>query len=319
MKKIITRILLLSLIILVLQMTLTYYNFQYESPGTIRKLDKYLTNNIDIIYFGDSTIRYTSLKDTNKQSMSEMLDSMLNTYTVRSVDHNAYHMDIYFPLIKYISEHNHPKAIVIPINMATFSPCYDMKPSFQFETEKIFIQYYNNYLFRIFYKPLLIFKAFNIDTISSDEFMNTPVYNGDKKICSVKDMEFQIEKRTMKNIIIYYYMYPLIKAHRKIDSMMEIIRLTKKNNIKLIFYFTPLNYKICEKYLGNEFRIRIKNNTNIIKSLLSDKGIGFLDLIFDLPSESFCWIDDGCLNEHLNEKGRKYVAESLNKWLSNNL
>ena len=106
-------------------------------------------------------------------------------------------------------------------------------------------------------------------------------------------------------------MISLTEDHRKLRSMIEIVRMIKKSDIKLIFYMTPINYQICEKYMGKDFRLRLKNNIDIIKSLLTENGIEALDLTFDLQPESFCWIDDGCLNEHLNQKGRKYTATRL--------
>ena len=94
-------------------------------------------NHNDVFLFGSSVEKYTNRNDKDKRSISEMIDSLSDKYHVESISGNAYHMDMFLALSKYIIKNlSHPKLIIVPINMRTFSPEWDKRPEYQFEKEK---------------------------------------------------------------------------------------------------------------------------------------------------------------------------------------
>jgi len=104
-------------------------------------------------------------------------------------------------------------------------------------------------------------------------------------------------------------MYDLSEDHRFIRSLKKIIEIADKTNIKLYVYITPIDFEGGTKYVGSDFAEQTKNNTKKICAILEINNLPCLNLAFDLDSGYFDF--DEFPNEHLNEQGRKYVADKL--------
>jgi hypothetical protein len=145
-----------------------------------------------------------------------------------------------------------------------------------------------------------------------------PVYNGDQQVGIVKDFEKVLsEDPTSENVansFIYFYLYQLNADHRKLQSMVELVELYQTNGVDVIFYISPIDYQIGEHYFGEKFTEQVAQNVAVITAALQEKDAVLLDLSFSLTSDFFNWI--GYPNEHLNEKGRNFIAQRLSQELS---
>jgi hypothetical protein len=57
---------------------------------------------------------------------------------------------------------------------------------------------------------------------------------------------------------------------------------------------------------------RAGDNRDFLKSLITSKGASFVDLTFSLPAGVFAWKSHSLyINEHLNSKGRLFVAKKI--------
>ena len=242
-----------------------------------------------------------------------MLQDIVTEYSLREIPHPAYNLDIFLEYCKYIVKHkNRPIGIIIPINMRSFSPEWDKRPEYQFVKEKMILKG------GIYLKIIKILNCFNFDFNPKTQwlFENTPVYNGNKYIGKVKDfINLNYLENKIKDKLIFDYMYPLKKEHRKIVSMKNIVKILNKNNIKPIFYITPIDYEIGEKYLPDQFVKRLSKNTKVIGSVLKKEKTDVLDLSLSLRSNYFNWKDMYFPNEHLKENGRMLVAIALSKYI----
>jgi predicted esterase len=293
-------------------------------PKEILELDQQLQAGVDTIYLGDSIL----IHPLGEPTLPEILRSLIPNHTIGSVAHPAYHLDLYERYINYLVKHNSQvKRVIIPINMRSFSPEWDLRPTYQFEREKTILTY-GPWLSTIFYQPFATFGLFD-SPISQVDFREATVFNGDQPVGQVAEFEELIgasateaetdqddfayydslpsedETEALKSTLIYYYMYNLNPHHRKLQSMKAISRLLKENDIKPIFYITPINYQFGEQYLGETFRQRLAENTAIIEQILRRKEIDVLNLVFDL--EAYNFVD----TEHLTENGKTYVAKVL--------
>ena len=79
-------------------------------------------------------------------------------YAIRSY-YDAYHIGIYLEYAQYIvAQENLPQVVIIPINLRSFSPEWDMRPEYQFEKEARFLRSKNSLFIQSFDKPLSIFQ-----------------------------------------------------------------------------------------------------------------------------------------------------------------
>lgn len=295
-----------------------------ELPDEILALDEQLQNGIDILYLGDSTLIYP----TGEPTIPEILREMRTDYAIGDVAHPAYNLDLYERYVNYLVANKYQvESVIIPINMRSFSPEWDLRPSYQFEREKAILTY-GPRLSTLFYRPFDTFGLFD-SPISQDDFQHATVFNGDQPVGDVAEFEELLgieavensldendfayyastpsddEIEVIKGTLVYYYMNGLDDHHRKIQSLKATSRLLTENGIKPIFYITPINYELGEQHMGDPFREQVTENTAIIERILSRKGVDVLNLAFDL--EAYNFVD----TEHLTENGKSYVAKTL--------
>ena len=134
-------------------------------PNELKLLDYYFKHpgrkNIpDIVYFGDSTINWSAQNDTSQQSMAGLLQLRLPNVHVTKITYPSYQSDVYLAYSEYIArKKDHPRFVIIPINLRSFSPEWNLKPHWQFEDEK-FAARHKDTVWMKFYQPLAIFKFF---------------------------------------------------------------------------------------------------------------------------------------------------------------
>lgn len=329
-KKLIIKLLLLGMMVFFCQYLLTFYFLEIDDPRLknyvfrfepFTRLKTFLKKEKDIIYFGDSTLYTVGRGDKDKRDLGHMVDDMLPQYSVGEISHAAYHIDLYLEYCRYIVKQKyHPSIIIIPINMRSFSPDWDMRPQYQFEREKIILKGgLLKHLVLMFYKPLRVFE-YNFYTITREEFLNMPVFNGTRQVGVIGDFNHRGYKKysesNMKNKIQLFYLYSLTRQHRKVKSVMETARILSGNNIRPLFYIAPIDYETGEKYFPGQFLQRLTENVQLIRLVLEAEGVNVLDLSTSLPADVFAW--GRYLNEYLKEKGRMYVAERIRDLIVSN-
>ena len=309
------KLMIFTLTVLIIQIFVGPVISRFMAPRGIQwiqTLDNYLEDNVDVIFFGDSTMTYTSKHDKDKRNIADILQSMNPNLSIKRVSHAAYHLDLYWKYCEYISrQNNKPKVVIIPINLRSFSVGWDLAPNYQFEFEKALLSYGNRFLIRSFSRPLTIFNPFDEEGFR-EEFENALVYNGDQLLGKLQyygnEANLSSNEKIKRSMIINY-MYSLNESDRKVQSILEIVRLAKEGHFQVIFYITPIDYQTGEQHLGAEFMERVRQNTEVINSLLIEQEVEVLDLSFGLEKTDLEW--EGAPNEHLNEDGRKFLAEQL--------
>lgn len=308
MKVLALKIAVFAVIFTVIQAFISYSTM----PQQIKNVKKYLANKIDVIYFGDSVMTFAPDYEIDKDSIVELMKKNKPVYRIESLDHEAYNMDIFYSFAKYMSNSgNRPEILVIPINMATFSNEY-LRPNYQFDIERAVLEN-NNMFFNIFYRPIGIFGK---QSVTRGAYMNAEVFDGDKAMGKVKDFDnstySSFSPENLNKKIIFRYMYKLNGNEAKIKSLTKLLDLYKGNGTKLIFYVTPVDYLTCVKSYGKMFKTRTDFNVEFLKKLIVKNGAVFIDLTYSLPSDMFAWKQHMYVNEHLNLKGRQFIAKTMN-------
>lgn len=293
-----------------------YFRFFPNLPSDpADKIDAALKEKADVVLLGDSVLVAFYSQDNDKRTVSVMLQEKIPNIKLRAIDSLAYASDVYLEQVRYITRSDFkPKLVIIPINIRSFSPQWDQRFDFQFELDKLELKFKNTPVFP-YLKFLINFNLFNLVPISKSQFYNTPVYSGDKLIGTIKDFDNpEYENYTdshQKNKILLSYTYTLSTNHRKLKALEEIADLLFKNNIKVIFYLTPVDYETCEKYTGSSTKNQMVKNINLIKNSLNKNQGMLLDLSFKLQSKNFAWKDSLYINEHLSQNGRQFLAREL--------
>ncbi len=265
----------------------------------LAELNNALDENVNAIMFGSSVNTYFSQSDHDKRSIAEMVDS-LTTIKVAGINRGAFQLDIFFDFCQYMIRNNRmPQMIIIPINMRSFSPVWDLRPEYQFvRRRRILIGF-----------PYIHFRARNIDY---RKFNNTPVYRYNKKVGKVNTYIYHPHMDSSEAVrkgLVLNYLYPLKRNHRKLKSMRAMTELLVKHRIIPLYYIEPIDYRKGELIYGEQFSSHIKSNIDCIQSILSKYNLKALNLCFALNSEYFDYAI--VPNEHMHAEGRIFVAETL--------
>lgn len=317
MTKITKKILLFFLIIFTLQTVISSFDWGIVGFREFELLRKYLNEKIDIIFFGDSSVyTHDPKNDTDKRTIILMLQDTIPELKVMPVVHPAYQMDLYLEFCKYIANsETKPKAVIIPISIRSFSPEWDLQPTYQFTEEKAFMSSsaITTFLLNIFIKPLKVFKyGYENELFSNRKLDNADVYYKDSIVGKMAEYNTGFEDRTEANKrkkFLLRYMFYIDKQHRKLNSLREICRLMLSENVTPIFYIIPLDHEAGAKYFSGEIIDVSKINASLIAEELQALGGKVIDLSLDLNTKDFNY--DYYPNEHMKQFGRRHVAVKI--------
>ncbi len=291
-------------------------------PEEIVQFDRYLAEGVDVLYLGDSTL----MLPVGEVTTGEILQELLPERHIGQIAHPAYGLDLFHDYTAYMDERGgRPQTLVVPINMRSFSPAWDMRPAYQFEKESKILAMGLPWA-RLLLRPLEVFGFFQ-PPISRHAFLDAPVYDDDVLVGKVRDFEAlaadealqgdagnayrEVEladEETAQAVLTYHYMFNLEPDHRKLDAMVALAELAAERGIHVIFYITPVNVEQGERFLGPTFTERFAENVGVVQSRLdaaSLDNVTLLDLAFDLPAY------DLTDTEHLTEGGKEHIAEQI--------
>jgi pimeloyl-ACP methyl ester carboxylesterase len=296
--------------------------FPASLPAEIVQFERYLAEGVDVLCLGDSTL----ILPVGEVTTGEILQELLPDRRVEQVAHPAYGLNLFSDYTAYMDRHGGaPQTLVLPVNIRSFSPAWDMRPAYQFEKESKILALGLPWA-RLLLRPLEVFGYFR-PSISQYEFLDTPVYDGDVMVGQVRDFEMlapgevlpedaenayrEVEledEETAQAVLTYHYLFDLEPDHRKLDAMVEVAELAAERGVQVIFYISPVNVEQGERFLGDSFSEGVADNIRVVQSRLdavSLDRVTLLNLAFDLPAYDLTDM------EHLTETGKEYVAEQV--------
>lgn len=269
-------------------------------------------SNPACLYLGDSVAERISQHDVDKRSINQILSDKIDDFGCLS--HSAYHSGVFYLLSRVIQTFKKkPSTIILPINMRSFSPQWDLYPLFQCTDHIDLIKKYIYMLGRKIDYPL-----YGIDRAGDEKtFYQTEV----KYFCSdfsyVKQFtdvawnkeKYRNDKRFRYRIVfIFHYLYSLEINHRKLLLLKDIIRLLSDIGIRPLVYVTPINHRAGVKYVGEEFSSYHRMNVDALREALGE----FYDIIsfhdYSMIFDSDLFFHENDTTEHLNENGRAKLA-----------
>ncbi len=269
----------------------------------------------DVLFFGDSTAKAIEKKDSDRRGIAEMLSADIAPLSIQGIIHPAYQAEVYLEFIKRLKDFaTPPKIIVITVNMRSFSPSWDMNPSWQFDELKILLRAAGWKFY--FYRWLKVLQ-FDFSTVSSRQLESSTVFDGAVRVGSFRDFMIregrkkQVKKINTRNTLLTAYMGYIRADQRQLVALKSIARLLPRSGITPIFYITPVDYQIGELFFPNRFRERLERNSAVIRRELAVPGAIVLDLTTALDTQAFAWRQVVYPNEHLAEAGRSFVAKQL--------
>jgi len=284
-------------------------------PDFVHRLRRAFAAGPDILWLGDSVLINAGPADENQPALPDMLRRWFPDRFVVGMGWPALHMGIYRAVCRdAVRQKAGVKAVIVPINLRSFSPEWNLRPGYQFETWRVLLQHDNLWL-RVFFKPLCVFRAVDAEPIPLQRFENEPVWDGTKKAGVVRDFlhmrRGEYTDKKMAEIIRLYYLQPWDARHRRLADLRRLAAYLRRNSIQGIFYVTPIDVQTCRAFVGPAIDAKIARDTDLVAGVLREEGFALLDLSRGLDAGAFDWRPTRYVNEHLNEKGRLFVARKV--------
>lgn len=281
---------------------------EYES------LLRSLKQGADVVYLGDSTIKRYDTEDKDTRSIGTFLQERLPLAKIAEVAHEAYQARMYAGFARAIARTSpHPHVVIIPINLRTFSPLIHKNPETQFAVDEAFLRLG---IPGPLYKPFKTFyqAPFHADYVDIP-WTEEPVILDEEYLGTVQDFltfstsTYSLE-RERRRIALNYFL-PILPTHDYLSSLESISKTLLPKNIIPLYYITPLDRERMQT-LWPDTDIRLSQQIALIRATINaEPRAYFLDLSTLLPSAGF--IQELYTSEHLNERGRKAVAEALSE------
>ena len=276
----------------------------------------------EVLYLGDSVVERVSMHDSEQRTLGNMvIDSIKEDLSADYISHSAYHFGLFHGFVRVLQRLKYrPKILILPINLRSFSPQWDLSPLWQLEQE---IQAVEQYLAKPrkripVIQPVVespgLFDAF--DATPSRYALSDFQYLGDfRNLIKTKPQTEEEKLFRLKQIFIFHYTHLLELSHPKVRLIEETLDLLNQMKIKTLLYVTPVNYCAGTKYVGEAFLEIVQRNVDVVSTAiqehLNSNMVHFLDYSRLLTSDYFFHENDP--TEHLNQEGRAQLAAKLSQ------
>lgn len=227
-----------------------------------------------MLVFGDSVASYVARDDNSKESLEVLFKEQSRDFADTLVAAGrAYHSEIFYSFCRLITRLPYqPQLVIVPINLRSFSPSWDLNPEFQLLEELSKLRtIYDGRVLRCNRKD----RSFTSDVI----FRSIPLKYPGKPLLTIGEYR-DISKNKpasetdrqwaarLDHVFTFHYMFPIYQQHRKLKSLCDMVDLLGELEIPVLFYFTPINYEAGFKYVGERFLEVVNGNIQIIEERL---------------------------------------------------
>lgn len=309
-----SRLLLLAIVVAALQLVLVP---RLQKRKDVKRFEQVVAAKPDVLFFSDSVNSWIDDDDTDRRTLAEMLSDDLGA-NVGVIDRGAYHLEVYEAFIDLmIARGVRPQAILIPINLRSFSPEWHSRPAYQFTESKRELRQADDLLASAFQPALRTLQLLQDESITPDQFKRTPVYRGEQQVGHVRDFDnasFQTPTpERSREKFIYQYMYHLTDDHPKLVALRNICAKAKLHDFNVLIYVTPIDVASGEACLPGEFREQVARNIRTIAKQMKSHAPPLVDLSDALAPSEFSF--ELYANEHLKEGGRQFLAQHIGEKL----
>lgn len=292
----------------------SFATIQTEVPNVAKVMAGVRQANT-VFFLGDSTSFFIWPSDTDRRTIPEMLAAIRPDLRICAATGGRYHLQLYEEFCRYISRHAQRSdvTVVFPVNLRSFGAGWDKDPMNVFQKEIMFLRY-DTPLFRAFFRPLAVFKAFDLEISSRQKYWDAPIYDGEQRVGSVQDYYFAEHEQTdsrdkARRRTVAFYMAEIPPDHPKLNALRNAVRALKEKGLQAVVYILPVNHTLCRELVGERFDPQLVENVALLRGVAEAEGAMVLDLSYALPRESF--YEKEYPDDHLKQTGRLAVAEQI--------
>lgn len=286
---------------------------------------KEFQNHNDVLYFGESSNYWVAPEDTDKRTISDMINDSLDGARVSGIQVPAYHAGMFLPVIKQIDPDSRVKTIVVTMNLRSFDKpwIYSTQEGalmrtkcFYYQTPPIFNRlcatlgyYYNPSADQQDAKMLY---AFEHDSIKVDFPLNYYTINSwkDKIVYKKPDGSVDEDKQGLAHHYVKAYAFSIDTANNpRVKDFDDIVKVCRQKNIRVCFNIMAENTEWADSLVGTDLSDVMRFNRDLLVQRYTQMGAIVVDNLEAVPGKYFG--EKNWTTEHYNQFGRMIVARNV--------
>lgn len=328
-KYIITRVLAFALGILVLNELYkrTFYKDDVSTHADVLENLWVVDEDVDAIYFGESSNFHVAEGDTGSHRISTILDTLLPDLKIGTVDHSGIHSGTYLALIQNIPSEMDLKYLIVTMNFRSFDAMWRYS---QFETNlakaELMMQprpaIINKFLTSLNYYDLKtdeerqaqMHHAWETDSFNIPGFQFHTVDKWDSAMAWQHFVEINpyltVEQIPLAAHYVKNFAFEIdTLTNERIHDFDAIMDWADERGVQVIFPLLGENMEEGRKLAGDELIYLMEKNRQLLKERYRRKGAIVVDVMDDIPDSNF--VDRHWPTEHYDKEGKAIVAEKI--------
>ena len=284
-------------------------------------VDGYMTGDPpEVLLLGDSVSVRVAHEDSDKTDLAGMVArELLPRMRTCSIAASGYHAGVFLEVVRLLEAMPHrPRLIVLPINLRSFFPQWDLNPVWAYERTIGAIRRYGRLPGRMVPKVLPEHASRRAHRRYLAAELSNPALPG-RTIGEISDViarapetdQEQIDRQRV--IFAFHYLHVLDAAHLRLAAVHDTIRIATSLGIPVVAYVVPVNYEGGRYLVGTGFTECLTSNVLVVRDAVDrasgPPGVGFFDWSTLLTAEAFFHRFEP--SEHLNEQGRRTLAARI--------
>lgn len=307
---------------------ITFWKSDIAKHGDILENLWVVSDEADVIYFGESSNFHGTLTDSSQHSISTVLDKLLPELKVEVVQNAGIHSGTYYAVIQNIPESSRVKYLVVTMNLRTFTANwrYSHSENYLSKTERMLEPG-----LPIFNRLMVSLKAYDYKTNAERTVQVTnewqkplgiPGFEYDNVLRWDSAMAWQTWLNENPNLsknnigLACHYIKNFAfnidtLTNERIHDFDKIMDIAKQKDYTIIFNLLDENTEEAERLVGDNLMNLIESNRRLLMDRYTKKGAIMVDNLYSVPDS--CFIDRNWPTEHYNQAGKDLIASELAK------
>jgi hypothetical protein len=281
----------------------------------------------DLLYMGESSNYWISPDDSDKRTISDMINDSIKGMRLSGLQVPAYHAGMFLPIVRLLDTTSRVKSLVITMNLRSFGQpwIYSTQENALMRTKCFYypahplynrmaatLQYYDNPSPDKQDKKML--HCFEFDTLKVNFNL---AHNTIKRWCEQEKFPLpgggeDFPKRVLADHYIKAYAFQIdTNTNVRIKDFDEIVKACREKKIKLYYNILSENVQWADSLVGKELVYFMRANTALLVDRYSRMGVIMINNLEAVPGESFG--EKTWTTEHYDQKGRLIVAGNVSK------
>jgi hypothetical protein len=261
----------------------------------------------EIVFFGDSVVQTMALGDADPRLLPDMLAGELDEPVLR-ISQAATGAQMHAAWLRYAARLSPPpRAVIIPVNLRSFSPHWERNPGWVFDDVAAMIDH-------PLYARLGSVLEWDWGRPTDEAFAATPVFVGGVEVGTVATLDDgaagwapSAEVRRSRYLVRYA---SDIERSRRIGAFRSLVAEANASRFPVILYLTPVDVDAIEDNVDEATFAAVEANLTVLRDALATTRWPSVDLSASVRAADFDH-PIGDPHEHMKWGGRILCARAL--------